>query len=376
MSADRRPLICIVDGAIDRTGGLMAARREAAALRDVARFMIVIPQNGRVQDCDLPEFERVVRLPIVHLRKSWRDVLLYLPCLFATGRRLTAMLQLAGCTRLQINDFTLMQGAAARWFGFDGCIATWVRMDPRRFGAIGRFWLDRASAASDHMIAVSQFIRGVLPADVPATLIYDPAPEIAPSPNAPTSQRFLFIGNYIVGKGQDLAIEAFHTIAGDFPNAELVFHGSDMGLAKNRLYRQRLDDLARTGPGTGRIQLRDYLCDPTRAYASSLAALNCSSSESFSLTCQEASAHGIAVIATQSGGPQEIIADGQTGFLIPIGHAPALADCMRRLLADPGMAAEMGKAGAKLMRERFGTQHFRQQLTGLFGLEDRDRRCP
>ena len=57
------------------------------------------------------------------------------------------------------------------------------------------------------------------------------------------------IGNYIEGKGQDRAIEAFHQIALDYPAAELVFHGGDMGLAKNRTYLSRLRCTAVNGTG-------------------------------------------------------------------------------------------------------------------------------
>ena len=369
MTADPRPLICILDGAIDRTGGLTAARREAELLRDLARFMLVLPEDSSVADSDLPEFERVLRLPIVHPRRSWRAASAYLPSLVKSGYRLAELLHEARCSRLQVNDFYLMQGAAARLFGFDGCIATWIRIDPRRYGWIGKFWLDRAAASSDHLVAVSRFILGTLPTDLAATTIYDPAIAAPAGDGRTNSQRFVFIGNYIEGKGQDLGIAAFHRIAAEFPNAELIFHGSDMGLAKNGQYRDRLVELAGSGPGRARIQLEGYSSDLAPVYASALAALNCSVSESFSLTCLEASSRGLPVIATRSGGPQEIIEDGVTGILVPVGDAEAVADAMRNLLNDPRNAADMGRAGAGLVRDRFSADRFREQLAELFGLQ-------
>ena len=57
-----------------------------------------------------------------------------------------------------------------------------------------------------------------------------------------------------------------------------------------------------------------------------------------------------------------------TGFLIPVGDHAAVADRMRILLKDPQRAQAMGKAGAKLVRDRFSVDAFRTQLTELFAL--------
>lgn len=363
-----RPLVCILDGSVDITGALMAARREAALLADKARFMIVLPESSRTADADLPEFERIVRLPIVHLRKDWKDALRYLPALVVAGHRLAQLLHETRCTRLQVNDFYLMQGAAARLFGFTGRIATWVRIDPRHYGGfMSGIWLGRAETASDRVVAVSRFIQSALPPEMAATLLYDPAPDVTPIGADPASRRFVFVGNYIEGKGQEVAIAAFHRIAAAHPEAELIFHGGDMGLPKNRDYRARLEQIAGAGTGEDRIQFGDF-ADPASAFAGKLAALNCSRSESFSLACLEASAHGLPVIATDSGGPREVVDDGETGYLIPVGDCEVLADRMVRLLADPQAAVAMGRRGAKRVRSRFSPEAFRQGAAEILGL--------
>ena len=51
-------------------------------------------------------------------------------------------------------------------------------------------------------------------------------------------------------------------------------------------------------------------------------------------------------------GCREAVQHGETGLLAPPGDAVALTDALRRLLNDPGMAAEMG-AAARLRAERF-----------------------
>ena len=98
------------------------------------------------------------------------------------------------------------------------------------------------------------------------------------------------------------------------------------------------------------------------------AALNFSNSESFSLTCLEASAHGLAVIATRCGGPEEIIEDGVTGFLVPVGDIEAMAARMADVLCNPEMAAAMGEAGRQMVGQRFSIAQFHAQLLEIFDL--------
>ena len=214
---------------------------------------------------------------------------------------------------------------------------------------------------------MSKFIAGQLPRGYRSTLIYNAVPPVVEVPRS-ASRQLLFVGNYIEGKGQDLAIRAFRLIAARFPEAELIFHGSDMGLAKNRDYRDGLDRLAEDGAGKGRIHVRAFVEDSSAVYQQAFAALNFSHSESFSLTCLEASAHGLAVIATRCGGPEEIVEDGVTGFLVPVGDVAAMAARIADLLSDPSRAAAMGEAGRRLVNERFSTANLRRQLLEIFDL--------
>ncbi len=142
-----------------------------------------------------------------------------------------------------------------------------------------------------------------------------------------------------------------------------------MGLPKNMLYRDRLIALAANGPAGGRIEFRDTTDDLTADYAQAVAALNFSASESFSMTCLEASAAGLPVIATRCGGPEEIIAHGETGFLVAVGDIDAMATRIAWLLDHPVEAAAMGAAGRTLVQTRFSPIEARAAFSGLYGLE-------
>ena len=67
--------------------------------------------------------------------------------------------------------------------------------------------------------------------------------------------------------------------------------------------------------------------------------------EPFGLVLLEAMALGKPVVATDAGGPREIVLDGETGLLVPPGSPDALAAALSRLLADPVQARAMGRLG-------------------------------
>lgn len=69
---------------------------------------------------------------------------------------------------------------------------------------------------------------------------------------------------------------------------------------------------------------------------------------------KEASASEAVTIGTLHGGIPEIVQDGVTGFLVPEGDVPALADRLSRVLADPGLRATMGQAARVKMEREYG----------------------
>jgi glycosyltransferase involved in cell wall biosynthesis len=64
-------------------------------------------------------------------------------------------------------------------------------------------------------------------------------------------------------------------------------------------------------------------------------------------------AAGVPVIATRSEGAREIIDEGQTGQLVPIGDAAALANAMEQMLSDREERARLSENARRVVRERF-----------------------
>jgi glycosyltransferase involved in cell wall biosynthesis len=188
--------------------------------------------------------------------------------------------------------------------------------------------------------------------------------------NSEDNPSVVFVGNYTPGKGQDHAVSAFAQIAHEFPSARLHFHGGDFGMEKNRGFRRELEARVEQLGLSRRVAFHGFTERVEEAYGTAAVALNLSVSESFSLTCLEASTFGLPIIAFRSGGPEEIIADGQTGFLCPTGDIEAVANALRRLLRDPDLRSRMGSAGIQRAEQVFGSQQFLEAIRPLLLLAD------
>ncbi|HET7711602.1 MAG TPA: N-acetyl-alpha-D-glucosaminyl L-malate synthase BshA [Thermoanaerobaculia bacterium] len=78
-----------------------------------------------------------------------------------------------------------------------------------------------------------------------------------------------------------------------------------------------------------------------------------SEAESFGMAALEAMACEVPVIGTASGGLPEVVVDGKTGYLLPVGDVDAMARRALELFSDPVLHAEMGQAARRLTIERF-----------------------
>jgi glycosyltransferase involved in cell wall biosynthesis len=67
----------------------------------------------------------------------------------------------------------------------------------------------------------------------------------------------------------------------------------------------------------------------------------------------DAMAAGKAAVATTAGGVPEVVADGETGYLVPPHDARSMAARIIRLLKDAGLRTQMGEAGRARARALF-----------------------
>lgn len=89
------------------------------------------------------------------------------------------------------------------------------------------------------------------------------------------------------------------------------------------------------------------------AYAASAVTVLSSRQETTPAVLMEAMAARRPVVATDVGGVREIVAEGESGFVVPAGDAPALAERIATLLTEPALADRMGRRGRELAEVRY-----------------------
>jgi len=70
----------------------------------------------------------------------------------------------------------------------------------------------------------------------------------------------------------------------------------------------------------------------------------------------EAMACGLPVIATRIAGNEELVVDGETGFLVPVEDTAALREALRDLLSDKQKRARLGRAGRVRVEQQYSWQ--------------------
>jgi len=90
------------------------------------------------------------------------------------------------------------------------------------------------------------------------------------------------------------------------------------------------------------------------------------SPEPFGMVVIEGMAMGKPVVATRAGGPLDIVEDGKTGFLVPVGDAEALAGAVIRLLGEPGLRDDMGTAGRGRVEKHFSSSIYAEKMGEIY----------
>jgi glycosyltransferase involved in cell wall biosynthesis len=67
----------------------------------------------------------------------------------------------------------------------------------------------------------------------------------------------------------------------------------------------------------------------------------------------EALSCGLPVIGTDTGATREVVRQGETGFLIPVGDGQALADAIAMMISDPALRSRMGHNGRELIEQHY-----------------------
>ena len=148
------------------------------------------------------------------------------------------------------------------------------------------------------------------------------------------------------GKGVELLIDVAEGLRAREPGLRYVIVGD--GVSRPALEA----DVARRGLGDV-VRFHGIEPDARTLYGAFDIAVQASDSEGLPNAVLEPAAAGVAIVATAAGGTSEIITDGQTGILVPVGDPGAMAVGIARLAGDPELRAKLGAAARTSVEESF-----------------------
>lgn len=180
---------------------------------------------------------------------------------------------------------------------------------------------------------------------------------LVPLPGVPTAT---FVGVLERYKAADILLDAWAEVLEKVPQARLVIVGKGTMSAEvaDRIRRDAFD---------GSVELRDPV--PQKELVVILDQCWClvipSRSEGLGRVAIEAMARGRAVVASEVGGLREVVADRQTGRLVPPEDVGALAGALTDLLNDRDGAGAMGERARSSAVERGPAHEYTQGLLRL-----------
>jgi glycosyltransferase involved in cell wall biosynthesis len=159
-------------------------------------------------------------------------------------------------------------------------------------------------------------------------------------------------------KGQDTAIDALALLRAEGLDAHLLLIGSAKFVARatrfdNEGYVARLRALVADAGLQERVSWLGEREDVPELVRALDVLLLPSWEEPFGRALIEAMALGVPVIATNVGGPPEIVEEGREGYLLPPREPRAWAQAIGRLAESPECRVEMGRAGRRRVEREF-----------------------
>lgn len=168
---------------------------------------------------------------------------------------------------------------------------------------------------------------------------------------ADTAPVLVAVGRLEKEKGFHKAIQAVQKLCASVPDVRLLIAGDGV-------YRATLERMAARTHGA--VSLLGHVPNeelPALLAASDVFVMATIRDEGFPMTIPEAMACGLPVVASRVGGIPSAVADGTTGFLVPMGDVAALTQAIARLLTDTSLLHAMSAAAHNMAVTRLSRDH-------------------
>jgi len=187
---------------------------------------------------------------------------------------------------------------------------------------------------------------GVLEPDVSAPKLPNDSAIIGDSPIIG------IIGRVTHWKGQHIFLQAAAKVRAEFPDVRFRIIGAS--LFGEHEYQKELETLVQKLELGDRVRFTGFVPDVADELRQLDILVHASiTSEPFGLVVVEGMMAAKPVVATRGGGVLEIVEDGESGLLVPMGDADAMAAALRFLLQNPDRARQMGHSARRRVQQNF-----------------------
>jgi L-malate glycosyltransferase len=348
MSSDKIKIrILHIETSIAFTGGFKSLLNFCLHSRNNIHSVVILKKGSANKGILEQNGIKVYELPLIEISKRLSDIFLYFPFLILNSWRIRRIAKTEKTDILHSNDLYCMALHMTKYLFFlKNPLIVHIRMMPASFPhLIYQIWRFINVHLADQLVGVSFAVKKSYgnPENMEVVYDVDTGPEKHPDYQYSFKKdrpfNFINLANYIYGKGQDLALDAFEILIRRNPNVTLTFVGGDMGMSKNIVYKNKLIDQVVKMKLTDKIFFEDFVQDVEVKLKKYDASLNFSYSESFSQVSYESLRYGIPFISSDCGGPAELFVNGDSGLLAKNKSVDEMAEAMYQLSTD----IELGK---------------------------------
>jgi glycosyltransferase involved in cell wall biosynthesis len=173
------------------------------------------------------------------------------------------------------------------------------------------------------------------------------------------------IGRISPWKGQHIFIRAASLLHSRFPNVRFQIIGAP--LFSEREYEREMHQLRAELGVKEVVEFVGFVEDISARIAALDMVVHASTTgEPFGQVIVEGMAAEKAVVATRGGGVLEIVEDGVTGLLVPMGDPEAMAKGIEYLLINPKEAQQMGKRGRERVLKHFSIERTVEKVAQVY----------
>src|SRR5436305_5681412 len=243
-----------------------------------------------------------------------------------------------------------------------------------------RGFLKWAARRSDRVVAISAHTAGEVRELAPVPIEVIPDTTSLPPPARRADQRaagapftVLLVGRLVERKGVSHLVDAVSLL---LPRVDvrlvIVGDGPERARIEARIREKRLDGRVAVRGRVSEAELQDAYA-AADAFVLPAVVYRRVDTEGLGCVWLGAMNHRVPVIASAIGGITDIVEDGVSGLLVPPGDAPALAAALGRLAGAPDLAAGLGEAGYRRLRERFGWDAITRRWLEVYAAAARPR---